>query len=74
MKDLSKRRQKVITKEEGEKLAKKVGARAYVECSALLNYNIKQVFDTAILSFFQPSKPKKNRLKKFLCWSTSKNF
>jgi cell division control protein 42 len=74
LKDLSKKRLKPVVKEDGEKLAKKLGARAYIECSALLNYNIKQVFDTAILSFFQPRRPKKNRLKKFLCWTRAGEF
>jgi GTPase SAR1 family protein len=74
LKELNKKRLRPITREEGEKLAKKLGARAYVECSALLNYNIKQVFDSAIVSYFQPNRPKKNRFKKYFCWSTSKNF
>ena len=74
LKELNKKRLRPISREEGEKLAKKLGARAYVECSALLNYNIKQVFDSAIVSYFQPNRPKKNRFKKYLCWSTSKHF
>lgn len=74
LKELSKKRLKPVMREDGEKLAKKLGATAYVECSALLNYNIKQVFDTAILTYFQPCRPKKNRLKKFLCWSRAAEF
>ena len=74
LKDLNKKRLKPVSTEEGERLAKKTGARAYIECSALLNYNIKQVFDTAILTFFQPNRPKKSRLKKFLCWTRAREF
>jgi GTPase SAR1 family protein len=67
LKDLSRKRQKPIAKEEGEKMARKLGARAYIECSALLNINVKQVFDMAIITYFQPYRPKKSRLKKLLC-------
>ncbi len=70
LKDLSRKRQKPITKEEGEKMARKLNARAYIECSSLLNLNVKHVFDTAIVTHFQPYRPKRNRLKKLLCgWS-----
>jgi cell division control protein 42 len=67
LQDLSRKRQKPVTKEEGEKMARKLGARACIECSSLLNLNVKQVFDTAIITYFQPYRPKKNRLKKLLC-------
>jgi cell division control protein 42 len=70
LKDLNRKNQKPISKEEGEKLSRRLGARAYIECSALLNINVKQVFDTAIITHFQPYKPKKSILRKFLCgWS-----
>ena len=69
--ELSQRRQKPISKEDGEKMARKLGARAYVECSALLNLNVKQVFDTAIKTYYQPRRPKKSKLKKLLCWTRS---
>ena len=70
LKDINRKNQKPISKEEGEKLSRRLGARAYIECSALLNINVKQVFDTAIITHFQPYKPKKSILRKFLCgWS-----
>ncbi len=69
-KELARKRQRPVTKEEGEKMSRKLGARCYLECSALLNMNVKQVFDTAIITYFQPHKTKKNRFRKFLCgWS-----
>jgi cell division control protein 42 len=70
LKDLNRKNLKPVSREEGEKLARKLGARSYIECSALLNINVKQVFDTAIITYFQPSKPKKSRFHKLLCgWS-----
>jgi GTPase SAR1 family protein len=67
LQDLNRKRQKPVTKEEGEKMCRKLGARAYIECSSLLNLNVKLVFDTAIITYFQPYKPKKSKLKKLLC-------
>lgn len=43
-----KNRLKPIKTEEGEALAKKIGARRYMECSACTQKNVKNVFDTAI--------------------------
>ena len=75
VKELSRKRQKPVSKDEGEKLARRLGAKCYIECSALLNMNVKQVFDTAIITYFQPSRPKKNRFKKLLCgWSRASEF
>lgn len=38
----------VVTTEMGEKMARKCGAAAYVECSALTQDNLKKVFDVAV--------------------------
>lgn len=73
LKDLGRKRQKPVSKDEAEKLARKLGARAYIECSALLNVNVKQVFDTAIVTYFQPYRPKKSKFKKLLCGWTKSN-
>ena len=38
----------VVTTEMGEKMARKLGAAAYVECSALTQDNLKKVFDVSV--------------------------
>ncbi|KAL7674268.1 hypothetical protein ACOME3_000547 [Neoechinorhynchus agilis] len=39
---------KIITREQGQNLAKKICAHAYIECSALTKQNLRLVFDVAI--------------------------
>ena len=58
---LQKRRQKPITPEEGERLAAKLGANSYVECSALTKKGLKDVFDEAILAVLEPKVPEKKK-------------
>lgn len=42
---LSKQRMAPVKKEDGERMARELGAVKYVECSALTQYKLKDVFD-----------------------------
>nr|KAG5693385.1 hypothetical protein BaRGS_015672 [Batillaria attramentaria] len=60
---LAKRRLKPVLPEDGERLAKRLGAYGYVECSALTKQGLKDVFDEAMLAVLDPRdvKPEKKR-------------
>ncbi|KAG4081489.1 hypothetical protein H8356DRAFT_1285094 [Neocallimastix lanati (nom. inval.)] len=58
---LSKRKQKPIEFEQGEKLAKEMNAVKYVECSARNSEGLKNVFDEAIIAALEPPATKKQR-------------
>jgi cell division control protein 42 len=66
---LAKRRQRPSTPEDGERFAKKIGAYAYVECSALTRQGLKDVFDEALLAVLDPRdvKPEKKGGRRFRC-------
>lgn len=46
--ELARRRERPVAEEDARALAEKAGAVAYVECSALTQKNLKEVFDAAI--------------------------
>ena len=52
-----KRKEKPISFEQGDKLARDINAVKYVECSALTQKGLKNVFDEAILAALQPPEP-----------------
>jgi cell division control protein 42 len=61
---LAKNKQRPLTKEVGERLARELREKncvRYVECSALTQKELKNVFDEAILATLQPPEPPKNR-------------
>ncbi|KAK9712700.1 Rho GTPase [Basidiobolus ranarum] len=56
---LSRQRQHPIQPDQGERLAKELGATKYVECSALTQKGLKNVFDEAIVAALEPPVTKK---------------
>ncbi|KAJ2764064.1 GTPase Cdc42 [Coemansia nantahalensis] len=58
---LKKNKQKPITIEQGEQLARELSAVKYVECSALTQKGLKNVFDEAIVAALEPPAPKKKQ-------------
>jgi len=52
---------KPVPKEQGESLARELGAVNYIECSAKTDFNVKVVFDLAITSVVNPVVKKSKR-------------
>ncbi|XP_018418103.1 PREDICTED: rho-related GTP-binding protein RhoU-like [Nanorana parkeri] len=61
---LARYREKPIPQSSGKALAEKIGAVGYVECSALTQKNLKDVFDLAILSGLRYSDLRNQRERK----------
>lgn len=58
---LAKNKQKPLTIDQAEKLARELKAVKYVECSALTQKGLKNVFDEAILAALEPPEQPKKR-------------
>ena len=56
-----------VSHAKGKKLARDIGAKMYLECSALTQRGLKRVFDEAIMTSFEPEEVTKSR-------STRHNF
>jgi len=55
-KELSKSKQEPVRTEDGRAMAEKIGAYAYLECSAKLNEGVREVFETATRAALQTKK------------------
>nr|AOC97479.1 Rho family protein [Volvariella volvacea] len=58
---LARQKQRPVTNEQGERLARELGAIKYVECSALTQKGLKNVFDEAIVAALEPPVLKKTK-------------
>ncbi|AFR98774.1 cell division control protein 42 [Cryptococcus neoformans C23] len=66
MEKLGRQKMKPITQDMGERLARELGAVKYVECSALTQRGLKNVFDEAIVAALEPPMATKKKSKKCL--------
>lgn len=64
---LARQKQKPIEFQQGDKLARELGAVKYVECSALTQKGLKNVFDEAIVAALEPPPAPQSGKKKSKC-------
>ncbi|KHO00810.1 GTPase Cdc42 [Metarhizium album ARSEF 1941] len=60
---LMKQKMTPVRREDGERMARDLHAVKYVECSALTQFKLKDVFDEAIVAALEPPMPKKKSHK-----------
>lgn len=62
IKELQKTSQKPVTREQGEATRRKIGAFKYMECSALTNEGVREIFEAATrAALLSRSKTKRSR-------------
>ncbi|XP_070620452.1 rho-related GTP-binding protein RhoU-like isoform X2 [Erythrolamprus reginae] len=72
---LSRHQEKPVPPSAGRSLARKLGLDGYVECSALTQQNLKEVFDTAIaLGLRAAEGPKGQRAPPSCIWALSRDW
>ena len=64
--ELSRMKQEPVRADEGSAMANKIGAYAYMECSAKCNDGVRDVFETATRAALQ-SKKKKPKIRCRIC-------
>ena len=57
--ELKRENDNIVTYAEGKELAEKLGAAAYVECSAKQNVGLKEVFDNVIHAVLEAAESKR---------------
>ncbi|KAI4882424.1 hypothetical protein NFI96_021737 [Prochilodus magdalenae] len=69
--ELARRRERPVAEHDARALADKIGAVTYVECSALTQKNLKEVFDAAIAAGLRQADRRARRERKVRSFRTS---
>jgi len=59
--ELSQYGERPVTEADGKATARRIGAETYIECSALTQHNLKEVFDVAVRAVLMRRGIKNNR-------------